>query len=166
MKISLCIPVYEFAPPSPPRFWPILPLGIMICQNLYLLYLMLPRKVSSLLAECVLERRYLKTFLNIVLCINSNPLFWLRPNLTPWDHNFINLYLFYLTILPQKLKLFMGIGFLEEFLKYCQGFNNSKSPLKRAWSLIFRNLSQLIMLCAILFGNGSAGFKEDHGKYE
>lgn len=32
-----------------------------------------PRKVSSLLAECVLERRYLKTFLNIVLCINSNP---------------------------------------------------------------------------------------------
>lgn len=62
-------------PPSPPRFWPILPLGIMICQNLYLLYLMLPRKVSSLLAECVLERRYLKTFLNIVLCINSNPLF-------------------------------------------------------------------------------------------
>lgn len=76
MKISLCIPVYEFAPPpSPPRFWPILPLGIMICQNLYLLYLMLPRKVSSLLAECVLERRYLKTFLNTVLCINSNPLF-------------------------------------------------------------------------------------------
>lgn len=38
-------------------------------------YLMLPQKVSSLLAECVLERRYLKTFLNIVLCINSNPLF-------------------------------------------------------------------------------------------
>lgn len=60
----------------------------------------------------------------------------------------------------------MGIGFLEDFWKYYQGFNNSKSPLKRAWSLIFRNLSQLIMLCAILLGNGSAGFKEDHGKYE
>lgn len=67
---------------------------------------------------------------------------------------------------PTEVKAFMGIGFLEDFWKYYQGFNNSKSPLKRAWSLIFRNLSQLIMLCAILFGNGSAGFKDNHGKYE